>query len=186
MGFSPLTRANHIRRVVGSWSGATLLWIVAWSCPGPQGLSGQELSGRDPPSLERLTYLEATPFFIAVGHRWRIGDGRRALGFEIGGGSLRTVTLVSGGPDFREIIRVGLSGVAALGEATHLDVGVLTGIEDYLLCGASDCWPDGFVAVRAGLVRGRGWLAWGTRLTLVRVSGDIVLTWTPVHVRLRR
>jgi hypothetical protein len=114
--------------------------------------------------------LEASVFRGALGYAWRVAE-RAHIGVEAGFGFPQIDrTLVPeqdarGEPDFEEYLHGALFVRVAPSEHVEMDVGARASIVDVWECGASDCWPVGFLGVYAQPMVGWRRVKFGIRLT---------------------
>lgn len=114
--------------------------------------------------------LEASVIRGALGYAWRFAD-QAHIGVEVGFGFPqidRTFVPAqddTGGPDFEEYLHVALFARVAASEHAEVDVGARGSIVDLWECGASDCWPVGFLGLYAQPMIGWRHVKFGVRLT---------------------
>jgi hypothetical protein len=110
-----------------------------------------------------------------------------ALGGEIGAGvNEQVATFAPARDDFLPFLHLGVVASRDLSPRMALDLGARLGFGDILgPCDASDCLPEGFTALMAGLDAGFDALRAGTRIYLGRQSGHTIVAWSPLFLRLR-
>lgn len=103
-------------------------------------------------------------------------ENRIYAGFEIGFGfpqidqTLRPKPDSTGSPDFEEYLHLGVFVRFAASEHFEVDVGARASIADLWPCGASDCWPAGFLGVYAQPMVGWRRIKLGPRLVAGRIG----------------
>lgn len=143
----------------------------------PSAMSGQEVA------TTRAYRLDLEPLYLTGARLWPTA-GTWRVGAEIGLGVLEQKTFSASDFDFRPVVHLGLALERPLSERFILDVSVRIGFADLLrVCGVSDCFFESFRSVVAGVTSGRGRVAVGTHISVARQSGETLVAWSPLSLR---
>jgi hypothetical protein len=155
-------------------SGVVLMLSVALLFP-------TDLVGQD--GGPRTVRIDAEVFYATISVVWDKSSAW-AIGPELGLGILEQKTFAPSTEDFVSIAHAGVVFVRDPGPGPTIELGLRAGIGELRRC-FGDCLPDGYFAVAGGLsVGGDRWRV-GTRLTIGRLSGDSMVAWSPVFLRVR-
>ena len=143
----------------------------------PSAVSGQEVVAA------RAYRLDLEALYLTGARLWPTASTWR-VGAEIGLGLLEQKTFSASDFDFQPLVHVGLALERPLSERFTLDVSVRIGYADLLrVCGVSDCLFESFRSVVAGVTSGRGRVAVGTHISVARQSGETLVAWSPLSLR---
>ncbi len=142
----------------------------------PSAMSGQEVAAARAYRLDlEALYLTGARLWPTAGP-WRVGA-------EIGLGLREQKTFSASDFDFTPVLHLGLALERPLSERFTLDVSVRIGYADRLpVCTCE--YFEGFRSIVAGVTSGRGRVAVGTPISLVRQSGETLVAWSPLSLRL--
>ncbi len=144
----------------------------------PSAMSGQEVAAA------RAYRLDLEALYLTGARLWPTASTWR-VGAEMGLGLREQKTFSASDFDFTPVLHLGLALERPLNAGFTLDVSVRIGYADLLrVCGVSDCLFESFRSVVAGVTSGRGRVAVGTHISLVRQSGETLVAWSPLSLRL--
>ena len=157
------------------WSVRTILLVTLVVLP--SAVAGQEVTA------VRAYRLDVEALYITGARLWPTA-GTWRVGAEIGLGILEQKTFSGSDFDFAPILHGGLALERPLNTRFILDASVRVGFADRLrVCGSSDCYPESFGSLVAGVTSGRGRFAVGTHFSVARQSGETLVAWSPLSLR---
>lgn len=143
----------------------------------PSAMSGQEVAAA------RAYRLDLEPLYLTGARLWPTA-GTWRVGAEIGLGLLEQKTFSASDFDFQPLLHVGLALERPLNARFTLDAGVRIGYAGLLrVCQVSDCFFESFRSVVAGVTFGRSRVAVGTHISVARQSGETLVAWSPLSLR---